>query len=150
MAEKKKKNKPAKTEKMKMYKTAAGAQQAGTFRQAANAEETMLNDYVELSAAAFKKKYGITKSEAIHRTGAVVHAALGEETKKLSPSTVKLSAKLEKKNVKKAKEAKEKSNMAYGGMAKGFKKGGYANCGASMKATQKSTMACGGMATHKK
>jgi len=37
-----------------------------------------------------------------------------------------------------------------GGMArKKYAKGGYANCGASMKATQKSTMACGGMA-HKK
>jgi len=37
-----------------------------------------------------------------------------------------------------------------GGMArKKYNKGGYANCGASMKATQKSTMACGGMA-HKK
>lgn len=31
-----------------------------------------------------------------------------------------------------------------------FNKGGYANCGASMKATQKSTMACGGMARKKK
>lgn len=30
-----------------------------------------------------------------------------------------------------------------------FNKGGYANCGASMKATQKATMACGGM-VHKK
>jgi hypothetical protein len=39
---------------------------------------------------------------------------------------------------------------AKGGMArKKFNKGGYANCGASMKATQKSTMACGGMAKHK-
>ena len=37
-----------------------------------------------------------------------------------------------------------------GGMArKKYNKGGYANCGASMKATQKSTMACGGM-VHKK
>jgi len=32
----------------------------------------------------------------------------------------------------------------------GMAKGGYANCGASMKATQKSTMACGGMAYKKK
>lgn len=35
------------------------------------------------------------------------------------------------------------------GAKHGYNKGGYANCGASMKATQKSTMACGGM-VHKK
>ena len=37
-----------------------------------------------------------------------------------------------------------------GMVTKNYNKGGYANCGASMKATQKSTMACGGMASHKK
>ena len=40
--------------------------------------------------------------------------------------------------------------MAKGGKVKKYNKGGYANCGASMKATQKSTnMAYGGMARKK-
>ena len=40
--------------------------------------------------------------------------------------------------------------MAKGGMPKKYKDGGYANCGASMKATQNSTkMAYGGMAKKK-
>ena len=46
---------------------------------------------------------------------------------------------------------KKKKPMGYkkGGMVKGYAKGGYANCGASMKATQKATMACGGMVKKK-
>ena len=46
--------------------------------------------------------------------------------------------------------AVEENKKAKGGMPKKYNKGGYANCGASMKATQKSTkMAYGGMARKK-
>ena len=42
------------------------------------------------------------------------------------------------------------TEMSKGGKVKKYAKGGYANCGASMKATQKSTnMAYGGMARKK-
>lgn len=64
---------------------------------------------------------------------------------------------VQRKQQQSARDKKMKGNVTLppmpfkaGGMPKKYNKGGYANCGASMKATQKSTkMAYGGMARKK-
>ena len=149
MAEKKK-NKPAKTKPMKTYTTAAGAQQAGDYKDFAKVKRRAIQDFKILSPADFKEKYGKNMFETIRRISAAENAAYSKRAKdKGDKGGVELGDKFEKDDLKMAKRYKE-SNMSKGGAVKKYNKGGYANCGASMAATQKSTkMAYGGMARKK-
>lgn len=136
MAEKKK--------TLKTYKTAAGAQQYGDDKAWRKLSERLIKDIENLDRAEFKKKYGIGKLEAQSRIFAGNAAAYDKKAKdEKRPSSLIGSEKYwdsDKKTMRKLDNA---------GMAK-YNKGGYANCGASVKATQKATMACGGMAHKKK
>lgn len=143
-------NKPAKTKPMKTYTTAAGAQQAGEYKDFDKVKRRALNDFTRMSPADFKKKYGKNMFEAIRKISAAENAAYSKRAKdRGDEGGVELGDKFEKDDLKMAKRYKE-SNMSKGGAVKKYNKGGYANCGASMKATQKSTkMAYGGMARKK-
>ena len=140
MAEKKK-NKSPNTKPMKTYKTATGAQQAGDYEDFDKVKRQTYSDFKNMSKENFVKKYGKNMFETIRKISAAENAAYSKRAKDNGDADgVNLGDDFEKDDVKMAKRYKE-MNMA---------KGGYANCGASMKATQKSTnMAYGGMARKK-
>lgn len=148
MAEKKKKNKPAATTRMSTKKQ-AGYSLATSPRFKTIAKKVDDGKITTAEAIDMLLPKDL-KGEERNKARVKLAQAIGSQNanRYIAETDQMLNekhAKMRKKTTQSRKPA-----MAYGGMAKGFKKGGYANCGASVKATQKSTMACGGMATHKK
>ena len=150
MAEKKKKNKPAVTKKMHTQEAAEySLATSPRFKTiAAKVDKGELTTAEALDMLVPKELKGEERRKARKK----IAGALGTQSAKqfVTKTRQKVSEEVNHPGGKYEKKQSRKPGFAYGGMAKGFKKGGYANCGASMKATQKSTMACGGMATHKK
>jgi hypothetical protein len=124
--------------KGKSYTTATGARQwtrdtrpkGESAKALSAASDRILDDLVKLSAKDFKKKHGVTYKEASSRLSAAGWAKASEHIKEIvgkSDTTTELYDKFEKKYAKSEKKAKG-----------GYAKGGYVNCGASVKPNGKS------------
>ena len=125
---------------LKTYKTAAGAQQYGDDKAWGKLARKITKDFVDLSTSDFKKKYGADAYQMYKKVHAGESASKAKEYKEkgFGDLLVKQSEGHEKEWQDSSKK-KGPTKMARGGMAK-YNKGGYANCGASMKPTQKSSM----------
>lgn len=122
--------------KGKSYTTATGAKQwtkdldiKGESAKALSAARSRVTkDFDELSSKGFKKKYGITYTDAIARIEAANSARGSKSMREISggksDSTTEMFDRWEKKDV--AITAKERKKG-------GYAKGGYVNCGASVK-----------------
>lgn len=150
MAEKKKKNKPAVTKKMHTQEAAEySLATSPRFKTiAAKVDKGELTTAEALDMLVPKNLKGEERKKARMKLAGV----LGTQTAKqfMANSRQEVSEAVNRPGGDYEKKQTRKPAMAKGGMVKGYAKGGYANCGASMKATQKSTMACGGMAKKKK
>jgi hypothetical protein len=112
-------------------------------RRADSAESAAARAQAEANAA--KLQVGIEKAVAkANNTGMKGNNTRGTSPRpRLRDEEVDVSPRAERNE-------RREVGMAKGGKVKKYAKGGYANCGASMKATQKSTnMAYGGMARKK-
>jgi GNAT superfamily N-acetyltransferase len=127
---------------LKTYKTAAGAQQYGDSDAWRKLSRKITKDFVNLSTSDFKKKYGADAYQMYDKVHAGESASVAKKYKEegFGKRLVKQLEGYEKEWQDSSKK-KGPTKMA---------RGGYANCGASMKATQSSTMMCGGMASKKK
>ena len=132
---------------LKTYKTASGAQQYGDIKAWRNVENKVRKDFLNMTPAEFKEKYGVEAQRAIKKVWAGDDAAKAKEYREMGLKGV---ANLADRDEKTWVARSKKSEYKEGGMTKKYATGGYANCGASMKATQSSTMMCGGMASKKK
>jgi hypothetical protein len=72
----------AERKKITLKKTAAGAQQKGTYSSTNKAARKVFNDVKNLTPAEFRKKYNMPKNEAILLMGAAVQASLSQEREK--------------------------------------------------------------------
>ena len=113
---------------LKTYKTAAGAQQYGDDKAWGKLSSKITKDFVDLSAADFKKKYGVDAYKAYQKTVAGESAAKAKSYKEkgFGSSLVKQSEEIEKKWSDKSK----KQGYSKGGMARatqGYKCGGMSN-----------------------
>jgi hypothetical protein len=127
--------------KGKSYTTATGARQwskdvneKGESAKALRAARSrILHDLGKLSSKDFKKKYGVTYTDAVARIHAADSARSSKNIKEISGkksnSTTEMYDEFEKGDV--AKTAKERKKA-------GYAKGGYVNCGASVKPNGKS------------
>ena len=126
--------------KGKSYTTATGARQwskdvnvKGESAKALSAARSrILDDLVKLSSKDFKKKYGVTYTDAVARIHAADSARLSKSVKEISGkksnSTTEMFDEFEKRDV--ATTAKERKKG-------GYAKGGYVNCGASVPPNRK-------------
>jgi hypothetical protein len=99
------------------------------------ARSRILDDLGKLSSKDFKKKYGVTYTDAIARISAADSARSSKNIKEISGGkslTVQLKCMMNLKNVHVARTAKERKKGGYakGGMVK-------ANCGASVPPNRK-------------
>jgi hypothetical protein len=124
----------------KSYTTATGARQwskdvneKGQSAKALNAAKfRIIKDFDELSSKAFKKKYGITYTDAMARIHAADSARSSKNIKdisgKKSNSTTEMYDDFEKRDVDTTAKERKKG---------GYAKGGYVNCGASVPPNRK-------------
>jgi hypothetical protein len=127
--------------KGKSYTTATGAKQwskdvnvKGESAKALSAARSrILDDLMKLSSKDFKKKYGVTYTDAVARIDAADSARGSKSMREISggksDSTSEIFDRWEKRDV--AITAKERKKG-------GYAKGGYVNCGASVKPNGKS------------
>ena len=126
---------------LKTYKTAAGAQQYGDDIAWGKLSSKITKDFVDLSTSDFKKKYGADAYQMYKKVHAGEQASKAKAYKEVGLNRVSKQAEDFEKKWQDSSKKKGPTKMA---------RGGYANCGASVKAGQKSTMMCGGMAHKKK
>ena len=112
----------AEKKKVTLNKTAAGAQQKGSYGSAKKAGRKVYNDARFLSASEFKNKYNMPKLEAISLMGAAAQAAISQEKKKRTGSPNVLADKYEKEATSQRTMLKSKRKMNKGGMVKKGKK----------------------------
>lgn len=123
MADKKKKP-------LKMYKTEAGAQQGGDAKSWEKLGKTLEKDIKTMSDSAFKDKYGTGKLEAQSRIYAGESASRAKALKDKGSRTDGIDEEYWDKSLKTMRSIDKLSRLP---KAKNYAKGGYANCGASMK-----------------
>jgi hypothetical protein len=112
----------AEKKKVTLNKTAAGAQQKGSYESSKKASKKVYDDARFLSASEFKNKYNMPKMEAINLMAAAVQAAISQDKKKRTGSPNVLADKYEKEDTRQRTLLKSKRKMNKGGMVKKGKK----------------------------
>ena len=108
----------AERKKVALNRTAAGAQQKGSFKSSKKASQKVYDDAKFLSASEFKNKYNMPKMEAIRLMGAAVQAAISQEKKKRTGSTNPLADEYEKDSTRQRTLLKSKRKMNKGGVVR--------------------------------
>jgi len=98
----------AERKKITLKKTAAGAQQKGTFASTDKAAKKVYSDVKILTAAEFRKKYNMPKKEAILLMAAAVQASISQERKKRTGQPNPYADIYEKRSTRERLRAKNK------------------------------------------
>jgi hypothetical protein len=126
----------------KSYTTATGArmwtrdvnEKGQSAKALRGARSRILDDLGKLSSKDFKKKYGVTYTDAVARIDAADSARSSKNVKEISGkksnSTTEMYDEFEKRAVARTAKERKKGGYAKGGMVK-------ANCGASVPPNRK-------------